>query len=263
MIILRLRNAIDLALAVALGCVSALLLGIGTARAAPNPPGSYTQTCRDIFVNGTSLVASCKDFHGNWPSRGTTTTLQTYTSCVGDIFNSGGRLTCALAKPPPGSYQKTCNDLNFDANQHLNAQCRDFSGNLVATGLDTKKCRDDISNVDSHLNCNTGSVRAPAGSYLQTCWNVVADASSLSATCRTSNGGNKGKTVLSGLSYSNCIQSHWEIVNQEGSLGCQTPPIPPIQCPPGNPNQEPNCGPSVVPVPSPPSPFPLVPHAHH
>src|SRR5262249_7320022 len=54
------------------------------------PRGSYQQTCRDIWAEGTTLHASCSNGKGSWQPG----TLTTFPSCVGDIFNFAGTLTC-------------------------------------------------------------------------------------------------------------------------------------------------------------------------
>lgn len=193
----------------------ALITYLPGAQAAP--AGSYAQTCNVDSFSGSVLVATCKDFSGRWAPP---TTLNV-SGCVGDIFNSGGRLTCNRVKPPSGSYQQSCSDINFDANKRLNAQCRRLDGRMTATALDTRSCRGDIANIDGRVTCNKGSADAPPGPYLQTCWNVVADGTTLSAVCRTRDGGDRGTTVLK--AYSTCNpQFTTHVVNEDGHLTCET-----------------------------------------
>jgi hypothetical protein len=60
------------------------------------PEGSYTQTCRfiEVLVNGTQLLASCKDRHGNWgPFQVQVQDLAQCTPGV-DISNNNGSIVC-------------------------------------------------------------------------------------------------------------------------------------------------------------------------
>jgi len=180
------------------------------------PAGSYAQTCSVRSFTGSVLVATCKDFSGRWAAPSTLDVA----GCVGDIFNSGGRLTCSRATPPAGTFQSSCSDIGVDANRRLNAQCRRMDGRMIATALDTRPCRGDIANIDGHLTCDKGGT--PPGSYLRTCWDVVTDGTDLSAVCRTSGGGNSGRTAMHAYGAS-CLDQGGEIVNQEGSLQCQMP----------------------------------------
>jgi CVNH domain len=65
------------------------------------PPGSYTQTCRDIRMQGTTLTAVCRRAGG----RGEQPTALNVARCVGDIGNNNGHLECnggqPAAPPPP------------------------------------------------------------------------------------------------------------------------------------------------------------------
>ena len=64
----------------------------------PNAPqGSYTQTCRNVVVQGDQLVAECQDMQGNWRQTG----LPSISACNG-ISNINGQLKCdAPAAPNP------------------------------------------------------------------------------------------------------------------------------------------------------------------
>jgi hypothetical protein len=76
------------------GVLTALLLA-GIAWSAPAqaqgmPQGSYLQSCRDIGVQGDTLVAVCRTADG----RGQRSALATVNRCVGDIGNNNGNLQC-------------------------------------------------------------------------------------------------------------------------------------------------------------------------
>lgn len=59
------------------------------------PQGSYTQTCRNVVVQGDQLVAECQDMQGNWQQ----TLLPSISACNG-ISNINGRLTCDAPATP-------------------------------------------------------------------------------------------------------------------------------------------------------------------
>src|ERR1041385_8674786 len=65
------------------------------ANAAPSlPPGSYTETCKDIRMQGTTLYGSCNDGKDRWIK----TELHDAHKCSGDISNYQGSLRCAPIK---------------------------------------------------------------------------------------------------------------------------------------------------------------------
>jgi len=53
------------------------------------PPGSYTQTCQNIQVNGNTLQASCQKKNGKMKN----TSLRNFQQCR-DIENDNGKLRC-------------------------------------------------------------------------------------------------------------------------------------------------------------------------
>jgi hypothetical protein len=61
------------------------------------PQGSYTQTCRNVVVQGDQLVAECQDMTGSWRQ----TVLPSISACNG-ISNINGQLKCD-APAAPGS----------------------------------------------------------------------------------------------------------------------------------------------------------------
>ena len=56
----------------------------------PLPNGSYTQSCRDMWIAGGTLTAQCKDRGGNWQQPNS---LQ-LASCRNGIDNIDGTLKC-------------------------------------------------------------------------------------------------------------------------------------------------------------------------
>lgn len=54
------------------------------------PPGSYIATCKDVRLQGTTLLASCNDGKDHWLN----TSLRDAHKCGGDIANQNGALRC-------------------------------------------------------------------------------------------------------------------------------------------------------------------------
>lgn len=120
------------------------------------PSGSYQRTCRDIRVNGDTLIASCQDNRGRWNYSSVR-----YRDCRGDIGNSDGRLMCSWGgggggggwgQLPSGSYQQSCRDARVSGST-LTASCRDDRGRWNYSSLDFRNCRSDIGNANGRLAC--------------------------------------------------------------------------------------------------------------
>ena len=76
-----------------------LLAGLGwpqPASAQDVPPGTYLRSCGEVYLQGDTLVATCRRMDGA-PRR---TSLPGVQGCVGDIGNLNGRLTCNYAGAP-------------------------------------------------------------------------------------------------------------------------------------------------------------------
>jgi hypothetical protein len=63
------------------------------------PPGSYLRSCGEVYLQGDTLVATCRRADGGPRS----TSLPGVRGCVGDIGNRNGRLTCNYADAPAPS----------------------------------------------------------------------------------------------------------------------------------------------------------------
>jgi hypothetical protein len=63
------------------------------------PDGSYLQTCSNVRGGGDQLFADCQRMDGSWAR----TALRDVNSCVGDIANMNGHLTCNRGGPSYGS----------------------------------------------------------------------------------------------------------------------------------------------------------------
>jgi hypothetical protein len=58
------------------------------------PPGSYIATCKDVRLQGTTLIASCNDGKDHWLNA----SLRDAHRCSGDIANQNGALRCAAIR---------------------------------------------------------------------------------------------------------------------------------------------------------------------
>jgi hypothetical protein len=58
------------------------------------PPGSYIATCKDVRLQGTTLLASCDDGKDHWLNA----SLRDAHKCSGDIANQNGVLRCTSVR---------------------------------------------------------------------------------------------------------------------------------------------------------------------
>jgi hypothetical protein len=137
------------------------------------------------------------------------------------VTNIDGQLTCdrGTSPGPTGSYQLSCRDVVTNLSR-LDASCRTMGGGYRGTTLDVTGCRSGVTNIDGFLTCDKGDA-APAGSYQLSCINVVTHGPTVSAQCRTKNGGFTATSV----NFANCPPG--KIDNLDGKLTCNLPPKPP------------------------------------
>jgi len=114
------------------------------------PVGSYTDSCRDIKMKGTTLHAVCKSLDG----RELPTSLKDANRCAEGVANINGILNCeASGVLPPGSYIATCKDVKLQGSM-LSATCNDGKDHWRNTFLrDANKCNGDIANQNGTLRC--------------------------------------------------------------------------------------------------------------
>lgn len=123
----------------------------GSQAAAPSQPaGSYTESCKNIQMKGTTLHAVCKSLDG----REMPTTLKDANRCAEGVANINGILNCeASGVLPPGSYIATCKDVKLQGST-LSATCNDGKDRWRDTFLrDANKCNGDIANQNGTLRC--------------------------------------------------------------------------------------------------------------
>ncbi len=134
------------------------------------PMGSYRNSCRNITIEGGTLLAECRDNFGRFRY----TELPGYRSCR-DIVNANGILRCRRddydddddgdddygdGRLPGGSWRATCQNGRVYGNV-LYATCRDRFGSWRASTLDLRYCRYNVVNDNGRLVC--GGSGSPGG----------------------------------------------------------------------------------------------------
>lgn len=222
------------------------------------PGGSYTDSCRNIVVAGSRLIADCQTARGYYVPTG----LDLRRCRGSDIWNEDGELVCdgaprSTPKPevvelPRGSYQNSCQDASV-AGIYLSAACQMSGGGMNFTSIPYRDCRGDIFNANGDLGCDGMDVRVapliqpavapveppldetgepivnarrqqalPGGSWSDSCRGATVSGDILAAECLDG----QGNWVPTALPVSSCNGA--EIVNQNGQLSCTgfTPPPP-------------------------------------
>jgi hypothetical protein len=121
------------------------------AHAAPSQPaGSYTESCKNIRMKGTTLHAVCKSLDG----RELPTSLKDANRCAEGVANLNGILNCEVSGVlPPGSYIATCKDVKLQGTT-LSASCNDGKDHWRSASLrDVNRCNGDIANQSGTLRC--------------------------------------------------------------------------------------------------------------
>jgi hypothetical protein len=118
--------------------------------ATSQPAGSYTDSCRNIQMKGTTLHAVCKSLDGSELP----TSLKDANRCAEGVANINGILNCeASGVLPPGSYIATCKDVKLQGST-LSATCNDGKDHWGSASLrDANKCNGDIANQNGTLRC--------------------------------------------------------------------------------------------------------------
>jgi len=124
--------------------------GQSQAAAPSQPAGSYTESCKNIRMKGSTLHAVCKSLDG----RELPTSLKDANRCAEVVANINGILNCeASGVLPPGSYIATCKDVKLQGSTRA-ATCNDGKDHWRDTSLrDANKCSGDIANQNGALRC--------------------------------------------------------------------------------------------------------------
>lgn len=176
------------------------------------PYGSYTQTCRNIQVQGPALFAYCQDTDGHWRAA----ELYEFRECAGEITNVDGELRCERRIDrgrPYGSYVLTCRNI-MKRGDRLDAVCETGDGRWRRTSLrNIDRCTGPIVNDDGNLACSRGG-SLPHSTYVETCRQIYLRGNTLRAVCQNRD----GRWVWTSLDgWESCPGG---IVNDDGQLRC-------------------------------------------
>jgi hypothetical protein len=127
-----------------------LICAQGEGGAPSLPRGSYTDSCRNIQMKGSTLHAICKSADGHEAPA----SLRDANRCAQGVVNINGILNCEVSDVlPPGSYLATCKDVRLKGTT-LVASCNNGKDRWLPTELrDAHKCVGDISNQNGTLRC--------------------------------------------------------------------------------------------------------------
>ncbi|SRR5258708_7283615 len=56
------------------------------------PAGSYLESCSNVHISGSTLVAACRRYDGSWRR----SSLYAFNECSSSVENMNGRLTCRM-----------------------------------------------------------------------------------------------------------------------------------------------------------------------
>lgn len=227
-----------LSVGAALAALTALVIFVSAApsHAAPVPSGSYQSTCTGIRATPRVLTARCRTRDG----RLIRARLEGYRSCLGDIANISGRLTC---REKPGDillFEHTnYRGRQFPVNNNTAALPRWF--NDVASSIRVRRgswqvceradyrgrcqiLRRDTPDLNVYrLGDRISSLRRvrdrydpPAGSYLQSCRGVEFDGRYITAECRD----RRGRWTETDLDLRRCDRGD-DIGVRDGELTCR------------------------------------------
>ena len=199
------------------------------------PRGTYTQTCRNIHMDGDRLVAECQERDGGWHR----SSLEDAFRCRGEVVNIDGNLRCGDRDwrdgrggwrngLPQGDYVQTCRNIRLDGDR-LEAECQERDGDWRRSSIDdVDRCSGPIANNDGHLVCAQGGNGygngndyhygwrngVPSGNYVQTCRNIRAKGYALAAECQKRDGGWRSTSLYD---FDQCTSA---IANDNGHLVC-------------------------------------------
>lgn len=135
----------------------------------------------------------------------------------------GQGTTCLAQNLPNGTYQRTCQDINFNG-ARLSARCQSDDGGWRHTSLDYRNCGGrEVTNDNGNLRCAGGHPRGyaggwqgglPPGDYKRTCQNIRVNGNKMYATCQTADGG------WHDTSLNDFNQCRSPIANNNGNLRC-------------------------------------------
>ena len=137
---------------------------------------AFSQSSFDIVLNGSVLMAMCKDFKGVFQS--SAIDLNSY------IGNHEGQLDWALG----GNFAASSSNLQFNGASTLQAMCRTSSGFEVLASINLDDC---ITNIDGHLMFK----RDRRGGFSTTSRDIFLFDTILEAHCQAEDGSYRPSSV--------------------------------------------------------------------
>ena len=126
-------------------------LSCGKKNGSKIPKGSYRNSCKDSYTEGSRLYSTCEKRNGKWKK-----TNINYKKCDKDISNDNGELICGKSnggKLPPGSYKDSCKNIYVEG-KVLEADCKNKNGKYKHSSIKYKNCNKGIWNDNGKLRCN-------------------------------------------------------------------------------------------------------------
>jgi len=160
------------------------------------PSGSYQQSCTNIHVNGDQLIARCTNPQGTRVR----SSIALGSCRGGDIANSNGQLVCNGGGYGNRRHRRDGNGYGYGNGGYNNGNGNNGYGN---------------GNGGYNNGNGYGNSYAPAGSYQQSCNNIQARGSMVTATCPSAN----GARITSSIDARQC--RGMDIANRNGRLVCQ------------------------------------------
>ena len=113
------------------------------------PQGSWRDSCRRGRMKGNTLLAECKNSHGDW--------VQSWldvSRCRGQVGNDDGRLVCGSGRSynlPGGPWRESCRKWRVEGDR-MWAECRNRGGDWHGTWVTIRGCRA-LTNDNGKLRC--------------------------------------------------------------------------------------------------------------
>lgn len=143
-------------------------------------PGSYQNTCRRCYNNGTSMCCNCKNSRGVWAN------VCVSSRCSRPVSNCNGKLTCGTCPRslPTGPYRTTCSQCRLSRGI-LCCKCKGASGWACSP---IRRCRKPVSNCNGRLFCGRCVDRPFPGTYRRSCRECKRNNARMCCKCKNPRG---------------------------------------------------------------------------
>ncbi len=211
------------------------------------PPGSWSDSCRNAYANGSTFTAECRRDDDSWMR----SSIDLNQCSGGAIVNQNGSLVCESGNGqynndpynnggynngrygnamPGGSWRNSCRNARV-GNGVLYADCQTGHG-YNRTQITLSQCRSRaLLNRGGNLQCanpnqNRGydqyrgpasysSAQLPGGSWSSSCRNAEMQGQTLVASCQNNNGVYRNASI----NVTQCAQNL--VANRNGQLVCE------------------------------------------